>query len=33
MNKFYVQQFIKMLGNLDNLMVKAQAHADAKNIR
>lgn len=30
MNKMYVEQFIKMLQNLDGLLVKAQAHADAK---
>jgi hypothetical protein len=30
MNKYYVLQFIKMLNNLDGLLVKAIQHADAK---
>jgi hypothetical protein len=30
MNTFFLDQFIKMLGNLDSLLLKAQSHADAK---
>lgn len=32
MNKFYVLQFIKVLNNLDGILAKAAAHADAKKM-